>query len=89
LGSGNDNGGGRASRGKQLYSRICSVCHGPDGDKLSGKNLKTVRTRMNPMQLETFIRNPPPAMPRIFNEPPTAEDARDIRDIVAYLSAWQ
>ena len=26
-------------RGRLLYSQTCAVCHGPDGDKVSGKTL--------------------------------------------------
>jgi hypothetical protein len=27
-------------------------------------------------------------MPRLFSEPRTTDDERDIRDIVAFVSAW-
>ena len=64
---------------------MCNVCHGPTGDKVPGKVLKTVRARMNAGQLESFIRNPTGAMPKVFNEPFSEEDERDIRDTVTFL----
>ena len=84
-----DNSVARTSRGKLLYSQICSVCHGAEGDKVPGKELKTVRGRMNAGQLDSFIRNPTGAMPKIFSEPLTEEDERNIRDVVMFVQDWK
>jgi alcohol dehydrogenase (cytochrome c) len=77
------------TRGKALYGQICTACHGPEGDRVPGKDLKTVHTRKTPAELEAFIRNPTGGMPRAFAEPLSQEDQRDVHDIVNYLSKWE
>ena len=78
-----------AARGKQLYSQLCGGCHGPEGDRIAGKDLKSVKSRMNAAQLATFIVRPTGTMPKIFPEPRTNDDERDIRDVAAYVSEWR
>ncbi len=75
-------------RGKELYVQICAGCHGVEGDRIAGKDLRTVKSRMNAEQLATFIRNPTPAMPKVFSEPRSAGDERDIRDLASFMSTW-
>lgn len=77
-----------ASRGKQIYQQTCGACHGSDGKKVAGMDLTTVRSRMNAGQLTAFILNPAPPMPKLFPEPRTDDDERDIRDVTAYVEAW-
>ena len=43
---------------------------------------------MNAQKIAAFILNPVPPMPKIFLEPRTAEDERDLRDVVAYVASW-
>jgi len=76
------------ARGKQTYIQTCLGCHGPEGDKISGINLKSVGSRMNAQQLAAFILNPAPPMPKVFPEPRTTEDERDLRDVAAYVAGW-
>jgi alcohol dehydrogenase (cytochrome c) len=76
-----------ADRGRQLYAQVCSGCHGPDGNKIAERNLRSLH--LTAVAATAFIDNPPGAMPRIFPPPRTADDERDIRDIAAYLVAWQ
>jgi alcohol dehydrogenase (cytochrome c) len=76
------------TRGRQLYAQVCAGCHGPDGDRIAGKALQSVHSRMNAQQLTAFILNPTGTMPRLFSEQRTSDDERDIRDIVAFVSAW-
>jgi alcohol dehydrogenase (cytochrome c) len=78
-----------AARGKQLYSQLCGGCHGPEGDRIAGKDLKSVKSRMNAAQLATFMVSPSGTMPKIFPEPRTNDDERDIRDVAAYVSEWR
>ena len=78
-----------ATRGKQLYSQLCAGCHGPEGDRITGKELKSVKSRMNAGQLANFIVSPTGAMPKIFPEPHTSDDERDLRDVAAYVSDWR
>jgi len=77
-----------ANRGKQLYAQVCAGCHGPDGDRVTGKELKAVKSRLNVTQLAAFIRTPTGTMPKIFSEPRTEDDDRDIRDIAAFVAEW-
>src|SRR5512139_134525 len=63
-----------AARGKQLYAQLCSGCHGPEGDRLAGKDLKSAKSRMNAAQLGNFIIAPTGPMPKIFPEPRTSDD---------------
>ena len=77
-----------ATRGKQIYTQICAGCHGAEGDRIAGKDLKSVRSRMNAGQVAGFILNPSGTMPKIFPEPRTNDDERDLRDVAAYVSDW-
>ena len=54
----------------------------------AGKDLKSIKTRMNAQKIAAFILNPELPMPRIFPEPRTAEDERDLHDVVAYVASW-
>jgi mono/diheme cytochrome c family protein len=78
-----------AARGKQLYVQLCAGCHGPDGDRIAGKELKSVKSRLDATQLGTFIVSPTGTMPKIFPDPRTSDDERDIRDVAAYVTQWQ
>ena len=77
-----------ATRGKSLYGQLCSGCHGPDGDRIAGKALKVVKSHMNAAQLGHFLITPTGAMPKLFPEPRTSDDERDIRDVAAYVTNW-
>ncbi len=77
-----------AARGKQIYAQICAGCHGPEGERIAGKELKSVKSRMSAEQLAAFILSPTGTMPRIFPDPRTGEDERDIRDIAAFVATW-
>jgi alcohol dehydrogenase (cytochrome c) len=76
------------SRGKQVYVQACSSCHGPEGDRIAGKDLKSVKVRMSAEQLAAFILKPAAPMPMVFPEPRTPEDERDVRDVAAFVAGW-
>jgi alcohol dehydrogenase (cytochrome c) len=76
------------ARGKQVYAQACSGCHGPDGDKVAGRDLKAAKSRMNAAQLAAFVLNPTGQMPKIFPEPRSADDERDVRDVAAFIAGW-
>jgi len=76
------------ARGKQVYVQACLGCHGPEGDKIAGIDLKAVKSRMNAEQIAAFIVNPAPPMPKLFPEPRTADDDRDIEDVAAFVASW-
>jgi alcohol dehydrogenase (cytochrome c) len=77
-----------AARGKQIYLQTCAGCHGSEGDRIAARELKSLRSRMNAAQLGAFILNPTPPMPKLFPEPRTADDERDIRDVAAFVISW-
>jgi mono/diheme cytochrome c family protein len=78
-----------AARGKQLYAQLCAGCHGPEGERIAGKDLKSLKSRMNATQLAGFIVSPTGTMPKIFPDPRTSDDERDIRDVAAYVVDWK
>jgi alcohol dehydrogenase (cytochrome c) len=78
-----------AARGKQIYVQDCSGCHGPDGDRIAGKDLKSVKERMNAAQVAAFILEPVAPMPKVFPEPRNAGDERDVRDVAAFVASWK
>jgi alcohol dehydrogenase (cytochrome c) len=75
-------------RGRQVYAQACAGCHGTQGDKIAGKDLRTVRSHMTSEQIAAFILDPKSPMPRVFPQPRTAEDERDVRDVAAFVGAW-
>jgi mono/diheme cytochrome c family protein len=76
------------NRGKQLYAQVCAGCHGPEGDRIAGKDLKSIKGRMSAEQLVTFVLNPTGTMPKLFPEPRTEDDNRDLRDMAAFVANW-
>jgi alcohol dehydrogenase (cytochrome c) len=76
------------ARGKSVYMQVCSGCHGPEGDRVSGRDLKQVAGQMSPAALIAYVGAPPGQMPRVFPEPRTAEDVRDLRDLAAFVTTW-
>jgi alcohol dehydrogenase (cytochrome c) len=78
-----------AARGKQVYVQDCSGCHGPDGDRIAGKDLKSVKERMTVGQVAAFILEPAAPMPKVFPEPRNARDERDVRDVAAFVAGWK
>jgi mono/diheme cytochrome c family protein len=77
-----------AARGKQIYLQTCASCHGPEGDRIAGRELKSLKSRMNAAQLSAFILDPAPPMPKLFPDPRMTEDERDIRDVAAFVTSW-
>lgn len=71
--------------GGQLFLGNCASCHGPDGDGVSGVNLKSGRFRRatSDQQLIGIIRNGIPGTPM----PPGAYSETQAGMIVAYLRA--
>lgn len=74
-----------AARGEQLYGQICAGCHGADGNRIEGRDLRQTVARSNLAQLQRVIADPPGTMPKVFPERRGADDERDIRDIAEYL----
>jgi alcohol dehydrogenase (cytochrome c) len=77
-----------AAHGQSVYTQVCSGCHGPDGNRVAGKDLKALSPQLSTDALAAYIRNPTGQMPKVFPEPQTAQDERDVRDVAAFLSTW-
>jgi alcohol dehydrogenase (cytochrome c) len=77
-----------AARGAAVYTQACSGCHGPDGSRVAGKDLKALSAQLSADALAAYIRAPTGQMPKIFPEPRSAQDERNVRDVVAYLGTW-
>jgi PQQ-dependent dehydrogenase (methanol/ethanol family) len=77
-----------AVHGKSVYTQVCSGCHGPDGNRVAGKDLKALSTQLSADAFAAYIRDPTGQMPKVFPQPQTAQDERDVRDVAAFLSAW-
>ncbi len=75
-------------RGKQVYSQACAGCHGPDGNKIAGMDLRSSKLGLSAEQIAAFVLDPAKPMPQVFPPPRTAEDARDIRDVAAFVAGW-
>jgi alcohol dehydrogenase (cytochrome c) len=72
-------------RGLRVYQHSCLGCHATDGTGIRDFSLKNIKKRMTAEQLIAWIRNPRAPMPKVFPEPLDDDDARDLRDLAAYL----
>jgi len=82
-----DSAGLLVTRGKTAYMESCFACHGTDGRNIQGADLSTVHERRTLDQIEAWIKNPAPPMPKVFPQPLESEDEATIHAIAAYLSA--
>jgi alcohol dehydrogenase (cytochrome c) len=77
-------------RGSAVYSRVCTNCHGPSGEGLTGPTLKGIGQRMSIGEIAAWVMNPvvPPggngsvAMPRLF---PSGLSGQDVFDVAAFV----
>ena len=76
------------AHGREVYVEACAGCHGPNGDKVTGRDLRTVGQRMSPAAVASFILTPAAPMPKVFPSPRTAEDERDLKDVAAFVAGW-
>jgi glucose dehydrogenase len=82
-----------SDRGKLVYSRVCSSCHGPSGEGLTGPALKGIGGRMSIGELAAWVMNPlvPPGdqrqavMPRLY---PSALSEQEIFDVAAFVGQF-
>jgi alcohol dehydrogenase (cytochrome c) len=69
-------------QGRDLYGRVCSTCHGTNGDLIAGHNLVTVRERRDLKSTIDFIKAPVAPMPKLY---PSMLSAQDVLDVASYL----
>ncbi len=70
------------AHGRNLYSQICSNCHGPDGNLVGGHELSTLKARRDLAQTVSYIKSPQPPMPRLY---PGLLDDQSVTDVATYL----
>jgi mono/diheme cytochrome c family protein len=75
---------GDVARGKQLFaSASCTKCHGANGVEGGvGPTLKGEKARKNYVQSIAQIEDPQPPMPKLYPDPLSD---KDVRDIAAYV----
>jgi alcohol dehydrogenase (cytochrome c) len=68
--------------GRRLYGQVCSSCHGPDGNLISGHELSTLKSRRDRAATASFVKDPKPPMPRLY---PNLLTDQNVADVTAYL----
>jgi mono/diheme cytochrome c family protein len=73
--------------GASVYAANCAVCHGPTGEEggTLGPGLRNERSRMDLSQLQSWIRDPAPPMPKLYPKYLTDDDVRDVAQYVHSL----
>ncbi len=69
-------------RGRRLFQRYCTVCHGLRGEGGMGPSMKGIAHRISADQISQQIREPRGSMPRLY---PSPIDDRALADLRAYL----
>lgn len=73
------------ARGKALYERECSACHGASGvDGPIGPVLQNERARKTFEQVLAIVTDPQPPMPKLY---PSKLTRGDLRDVSAYVES--
>jgi len=73
---------GDAARGGDLYASNCASCHGFDGTAMHDHDLRKAAQAKTVDELEAWIRDPKPPMPRLF---PSTLDETEVRDLAAFV----
>lgn len=72
-------------RGQQVYVARCASCHGASGGGGVGPSLVGVTQRRGVSGVESFVRNPSGAMPKLFPDVLTDSDVQAVAQYVARL----
>jgi mono/diheme cytochrome c family protein len=70
------------AQGREVFQRICSLCHGAQGEGGIGPMLQGISQRLPPEQITRQILEPHGTMPRLY---PTRVDAAEVANVAAYL----
>lgn len=65
-----------------LYRRHCAGCHGSELEGGVGPSLRNEATKHSLQEIESIIRNPPAAMPRLF---PAVLSPADVTSLATYV----
>jgi mono/diheme cytochrome c family protein len=63
----------QSSDGRQLYSQVCTSCHGVDGNFISDHRLGDIASRMSLDEVIEKVKNPVAPMPALY--PAVIDDA--------------
>ncbi|BBQ03346.1 hypothetical protein BSFA1_84740 (plasmid) [Burkholderia sp. SFA1] len=74
-----------SGRGQQVYVARCASCHGATGGGEVGPSLIGAAERRGVSGVESFVRNPSGAMPKLFPEVLTEADVQAVARYVATL----
>ena len=79
--------GGKAGKvdtanGQSVYGRICTSCHGPEGDLISDHRLSTLSVRSTLAATVAYIKKPKAPMPAMY---PQLLKEQDVADVAAYM----
>jgi ubiquinol-cytochrome c reductase cytochrome c subunit len=72
------------AHGAEVFAANCAACHGASGGGGVGPSLKNEGTRKDTAAAIAFIKNPPPAMPKLY--PSVLKDA-DVAAVAAYVES--
>ncbi|MDQ2681507.1 MAG: cytochrome c [Candidatus Eremiobacteraeota bacterium] len=73
------------ARGAKLFAQNCEACHGAQGGGGAGPSLKGENLRKNLGAAQAWIMNPSPPMPKLFPQPLSRADVRDIAGYIETL----
>jgi ubiquinol-cytochrome c reductase cytochrome c subunit len=74
-----------AQRGQHVFAKRCASCHGVMGSGGVGPSLIGVVARRGQAGVESFVRNPSGAMPKLYPDALTELDVRAVAEYVAGL----
>jgi mono/diheme cytochrome c family protein len=78
-----DDDPGDADKGRRLFNTTCVGCHGEGGTGGAGPALAGIAQLHDFGELVKFIERPRPPMPKLYPDPLSAQD---VRDVARYLS---
>lgn len=78
-------GGAEVAHGQAVFSANCAACHGSHGEGGIGPSLQGESARKNLDQVEAWIKNPVPPMPRLFPRPLNAAEVAAVATYVETL----
>jgi PQQ-dependent dehydrogenase (methanol/ethanol family) len=70
------------AHGRSVYKRVCSSCHGVQGDLVAGHNLATIKDRRDFPATVELIKSPVAPMPKLY---PGVLSEQDVLNVAAYL----
>jgi mono/diheme cytochrome c family protein len=73
------------ARGQTLFAQNCAACHGVNGGGGQGPSLVHERERKNLAQIQQWIIDPTPPMPKLFPSTLTRAEVRDVAAFAAQL----